>query len=278
MSTRLVAALCAALALLFTVAVPAQAGQRLAEACTTNQTGTIAVQSAGGHAYAAGDDEYNSSAAEQSCTTGGTNLTVESSAINVPTDGAPGAYTSIFRGDIWEGESPTPRSGFPIPASDFTAASDPVHLSMTTTVPRASEGSYYDDDFDLFFVPCTGPLGGSGCTRPGPQTEIMLWLNSAGPISPGGQTLATDVKLGSHLFDVIAEWTSSGVALITYRFVHPVTSVKGLALGPFVADAEARGYLPAGDSLIYTAGGFEFYRYGAGASIGSFSVSDPYGS
>jgi hypothetical protein len=270
MRTRLVAALCAALAIL-PLAAPAQASVTPAtsQVCTSNgnQSQIYPVTSPNGHVYEFSGNEYNSNAPYKVCSDGGTSFTVESSSLDTPTGSAPAAYASIYRGNHGYGAAISPRSGLPIPAADFTSTRDPVHLSMSATLPRAG---VWDLDFDTFFTP-------PGASRPGPQTEIMVFLDSRG-VTPGSE-LATDVRIGSHTFDVYGSWTNAAhtVALVIYVLTAHRTSVTGLGYGPFVAYTENLGFLPAGWALADVEAGFELWRGGKGAQVNSYAVCDPAG-
>lgn len=69
------------------------------------------VRSAGGHTYEFSGDEYNSNASCLVCVDRGTGFTVESSSINVPTDGAPGSYAPVYRGNHGYGSRSRPDRG-----------------------------------------------------------------------------------------------------------------------------------------------------------------------
>jgi cellulose 1,4-beta-cellobiosidase len=270
MRYRLTALLCAVL-LPVAALSPAQAVIRPAvQTCNPapGQPGIIPVTSPGGHAYEFEGDEYNSTRPYSVCTDGSTSFTVASSSLDTPLGGAPAAYASEYRGNHGYGGPVSPRSGLPVPAASFTTR-DPVHLSLSATLPRSG---VWDLDFDTFFTP-------AHAARPGPQTEIMLWLNSAG-VGPAGTELARDITLGSHQYNVFGEWTNPGhtVAFVTYQFVTPRTSVAGLGYAPFAAETQKLGFLPASWVLADVEAGYEIWQGGVGASVNSLAVTDPDGS
>ena len=238
------------------------------QTCTTSPTGIHPVRSAGGHVYEFEADEYSSNARYAVCVNGGTGFTVKSSSLNVPLGGAPGAYASEYRGNHGYGAPVSPASGLPVPADKFTSTVAPVHLSLTATPPASG---IWDLDFDTFFTPLNA-------SRPGPQIEIMLWLDSAG-VNPGGKELAENVKLGGLSWDVYGEWTSASPrqALVSYKLVTPQTSVTSLGYGPFVQQTIQLGYLPSGWVLADVEAGYEIWKGGEGARVDSLSVCDPAG-
>lgn len=264
MRYRLPAALCVALALLLATISPAQAYVRITDSvthkCVSTPEGTLPAISADGYAYTVQRDEYNSAAAEQACTSGLPEVQVMSSSISVATNGAPGAYTSVFRGCHW-GQC-TARSGFPLAVSSLDARPWAVHLLEATAVPRSGA---WDDSFDIFYT----PKGGS---QRGTDLEMMIWLQHGGPVQPAGSQVASNVLIGTRHYNV---WWSGHT--VSFVLVTPHTALDGLGLGHLSAYAVAHRYMPASWYLIDVESGFELWRGGAGAQLKSLSICTPAG-
>jgi len=228
--------------------------------CVPTPEGTLPAASAAGKAYIVQRDEYNSSAAERACTDGMPDVTVDSSAISVATDGAPGAYTSVFRGCHW-GQC-TAGSGLPLAVTTLEAHPWRVRLTETTTWPS---GGAWDDSFDIFYTP-------EGGSQAGTDLEMMIWLDHGGPVQPAGSVAASDVRIGAHVYDV---WWSGHT--VSFVLTTASTSVTGLGLGKLAAYAVARGYLDSAWTLIDVESGFELWRGGGGAKVDSLAVCTPQG-
>jgi len=187
-----------------------------------------------GGSYVVQNNEWDSSALECITTDGGAEFLVVNSAISNATDGAPGAYPSIFGG--W-----------------------------STTDPSASEDAY-DVAYDIWInqTPTSGPPDG---------TEVMVWLNHHGPVQPAGSVVATDVLLGGHRYDVWYSPGSSTGDTISYEMTSPRTGVTDLDIGTIIKDVERRGYTQPSWYLISVEAGFEIWRGGAGLATRSFSVN-----
>ena len=246
---RLAPALAAALLL---AAVPACSATGTATLC-----GSQALSVAGG-AYVVQNNEWGSAARECVTTGGGAGFTVTSSSMAKSPHGSPGGFPSIYQGCHWG--MCTRRSGLPIQVSAIRAGA--VTTSLSTIQPGGS--SLYNAAYDIWFsrTPASPgqPDGG----------ELMIWLNTRGPIHPAGAEVASDVILGGRGYDV---WLGKRGRDVSYRMTTPTTSVTGMDLHPLVADAVSRGYLRESWYLISVEAGFELWRGGTGLAVSSFSVS-----
>ncbi len=217
-----------------------------------------------GGEYTIQNNEWGSSARECVTTGGGTGFTVARSAIAIATNataGAPGGYPSIYKGCHWSACT-AGSSGLPVPVAGIQPGT--VTTSWRTSQPGGS--SIYNVSYDIWFnrePAFTGKPDG---------TELMIWLNSSGPVHPTGHLAAAGVPAGGRGYDV---WVGrrSGWHAITYEMISSTTSVSDLDLQPFVADAMSRGYLRNSWYLTGVEAGFEIWQGGAGLATRSFSVT-----
>lgn len=242
------AALTAAAALL----LPLAAAQSAHAATTTCEPqGTL---SAGDYTIQA--NEWNSTA--QQCLTynGGTAWSLDTANFNLPTNGAPATYPSIFKGCHW-GDC-TPNSGLPIQISQLGSATS----SWDTT--QVGSGAY-DVAYDLW-------INSTPTTKGQPDgTEIMIWLNSRGGVQPFGGKTGTSSAAG-HNWDV---WTGNQTSwkIISYVLQGGSTSVSGLDVKALIDDAVSRGSVNPAHYLIDAEAGFEVWQGGQGLATKSFSFS-----
>jgi Glycosyl hydrolase family 12 len=206
-------------------------------------------------------NEYNSTAPLTLTSDGHPGFTVTASGISVATDGAPGAYPSLFRGCHW-GDC-TADSGMPISVAKVEHPGTVTTTDQTSTVP----GGAWDDSYDIWFNPDSAPSDNASG-----GLEMMIWLDHEGPVEPAGQVVASDVSIGGHVYNV---WYSGHT--VSYVLSSPSSSVTDLDLAPLAADAVSRGYMPSSWWLIDVEAGFEPWQGGQGLAITSFNVCDPAG-
>jgi cellulose 1,4-beta-cellobiosidase len=206
-------------------------------------------------------NEWNSSAPLTVCNDGNVDFTVSSTGISNATDGAPGAYPSLYRGCHW-GDC-TSGSGLPIQVSAMDGGGVVSTSYSTTTV----SGGAYDDSYDIWFNQATSTSDNSAN-----GLELMIWLNHNGSVQPAGSVVASDVSIGGNTYNVWYSGTAPG-GTVSYVLANPATSVSNLDLGPLAADAVARGYMPASWYLIDVEAGFEIWQGGQGLTADSFSLS-----
>jgi Glycosyl hydrolase family 12/Cellulose binding domain/Fibronectin type III domain len=224
---------------------------------TCSTFGTISIDSG---AYIFQNNEWNSSA-EQCATVSGTGFTLTTADFNLPTNGAPATYPSIFRGCHWG--NCTSSNPFPIEENNIASAS----TSVTITQPS---GYNNDAAYDIWFNQTSTTSG-----QPN-GTEIMIWINHQGSIQPFGSQTATETIDGTT-WEV---WTGrqSSWNIVSYVRETPVTSVSNLNLLPFFSDAVSRGSLEPSWWLIDVEYGFEIWTGGQGLAMSGYSVSAAAGS
>jgi hypothetical protein len=216
-----------------------------------------------GGRYVVQNNEWDSSASECITTNGGAEFRVVNSAISNATDGAPGAYTSIFGGCHW-GDCTTGGLGaHPLLLSNLGGGM--VQSSWSSTDPSASEDAY-DVAYDIWINQTPTTAGSPN------GTEVMVWLNHHGPVQPAGRVVAR-VRLGGRRYYVWYSQGSGGGDTISYEMIRSRTGVTDLDIGTIIKDAERRGYTQPSWYLISVEAGFEIWRGGAGLATRSFSVN-----
>ncbi|HEX3592627.1 MAG TPA: cellulose binding domain-containing protein [Pseudonocardiaceae bacterium] len=253
-TSRMGAAVAVGVALLATVATPAAAVDAASCTSTNGTTGTTSIESG---EYIIQDNEWNSSAEQCVTYTSGTAWSMTTANFNLPTNGAPATYPSIYKGCHW-GLCTTTNSMMPIQVSDLGTAT----TSWSTTQPATGA---YDVAYDIWF--------NSTPTTPGQPngTELMIWLNSRGGVQPfGGQT--GTANLDGMNWNV---WTGQQTSwkIISYVLNPGGTSFTNLDVKPLIEDAVARGSLNPAHYLIDAEAGFEIWQGGQGLGTNSFSFS-----
>jgi hypothetical protein len=223
--------------------------------CST--TGTIPINS---NVYIYQQNEWNSSL-QQCATVSGVGFTLTTANFNLPTNGAPATYPSIFRGCHWG--NCTSSNPFPIQENNIASASTSVSITQPS-------GFNNDAAYDIWFNQTSTTSG-----QPN-GTEVMIWINHQGSPQPFGSQTATATIDGAAW----AVWTGrqSSWNIISYVRETPVTSVSNLDLLPFFSDAVSRGSLESSWWLIDVEYGFEVWSGGQGLGISGFSVSAAAGS
>jgi hypothetical protein len=219
---------------------------------TCAQFGTVPINS-GQYTYQ--QDEWNSTA-QQCATVNGVGFTLTNANFDLPTNGAPATYPSLFRGCHWG--ACTSSNPFPIQESNVASASTSVSITQPS-------GYNNDAAYDIWFNQTSTTSG-----QPN-GTEIMIWINHQGSPQPFGSQTATVSIDGTSW----AVWTGrqSSWNIVSYVRQTPVTSVNNLNLLPFFSDAVSRGSLEASWWLIDVEYGFEIWTGGQGLAVSGFSVS-----
>jgi hypothetical protein len=172
---------------------------------------------------------------------------------NVPTNGAPASYPSIFAGCHYANCSTG--SGLPLQVSSFGNVSSSV--SYTTT------NGYWDAAYDLWFDPNPNQTGQNT------GAEIMIWGAHQGPPQPVGSRVGT-VNLAGATWDV---WFGNiGWNVISYVRQQTTTSLN-ISVTAFTNDAVSRGYVQRSWYLTSVQFGFEPWQGGPGLAVNSFSFS-----
>jgi cellulase/cellobiase CelA1 len=234
-------------------AAEARAGQAVTQIC--DRFGSARVQ---GGRYIVQNNEWGDSVGQCISVTE-TGFTVTAGNHNKPTNGAPGAYPSIYRGCHYNNCSTS--SGLPAQVSTL----GPLASSAQVTVP--SSGSW-NASYDLWLDP-TPRVDGQNT-----GAEIMIWINHLGPPQPVGSRVGT-VTLAGATWDV---WFgNSGWNVVSYVRQQTTTSFDG-NLRSFVDDAVARGHAQRAWYLTSVQFGFEPWVGGPGLAVDSFSVETGGGS
>jgi cellulose 1,4-beta-cellobiosidase len=220
-------------------------------AATCDQYGTTPV--AGGR-YIVQNNEWNSSSPQCVTVNRGTSWTVTGADQNAATNGPPAAYPSIFKGCHW-GRCTT-GSGLPIRVSALRSA----RSSWSTDTP--SSGAQ-DTAYDIWFN--TAPT-----TSGQPDgAELMIWLNSRGPVQPAGSMVATTTIDGAtwHV------WTQrmSSWNYVAYERASGTSAAGKLDIKAFTRDAVRRGAVTPSWYLIGVEAGFEIWQGGRGLTTHAFS-------
>lgn len=187
------------------------------------------------------------------------NFVVSSSTHSKPTNGAPAAYASTYKGCHWGNCTSDTTSGMPIQLSNVLRATSSWKTVQTTGV------DIYNASYDIWLN--TTPTA-SG--QPD-GAEIMIWLNKEGAIQPTGSPVASDVILDGAKWQV---WkgVNNGIPVVSYVRNVGTTVARNLNLKSFFGDAKTRGYINYNLYLVSVQAGFEIWEGGEGLVSNSFSV------
>ncbi|MBV9268012.1 MAG: cellulose binding domain-containing protein [Acidobacteriaceae bacterium] len=224
---------------------------------TCSPSATVSIN---GGQYIYQQNEWNSNA-EQCATVSGVGFTLTTANFDLPTNGAPATYPSVYRGCHWG--NCTSSNPFPIEESNIASASTSVSITQPS-------GYNNDAAYDIWFNQTSTTSG-----QPN-GTEVMIWINHQGSPQPFGSQTAT-ATIDGATWQV---WTGrqSSWNIISYVRETPVTSVSNLNLVPFFSDAVSRGSLESSWWLIDVEYGFEIWTGGQGLAVSNFSVSAAAGS
>ena len=239
------------------------AGTSSAAAATQSLCSSQTAQVSGG-AYIVQTDEWDSSAPECLSLSGGTSFSVSRSSIANATDGPPGGYASEYSGCHWGQCTSGGLAAHPVRVSALGTGT--VSSSWSTAQPYRT-GDSYDVAYDIWVSRTARTGSGSN----GNGSEIMIWLNHRGGVSPAGREVARGVRIGIHAYDIWYSASGTGNT-ISYSMTSPHAAVAGLDLGLVIRDAVARGYTSASWYLIDVEAGFELWHGGTGLATRSFSV------
>jgi glycosyl hydrolase family 12 len=178
-------------------------------------------------------------------------FTIVSGEHHNPTNGAPGAYPSIYAGCHY-GNCST-GSGLPLQVSRFG------HVSSSVSYTTA--GGAWDSAYDLWYDPNPNQQGQNT------GAEIMIWGSHAGPPQPVGGKVGT-AQLAGATWDV---WVgNSGWNVISYVRQQTTTSLD-VDIAAFTADAASRGQVSTSWYLTSVQFGFEPWQGGPGLGVNSFN-------
>ena len=235
-----------------TAAAPRSAAAAAAAVTNCQPQGSLSL--AGGE-YTLQNNEWNSSAPQCVTATTGTAWSVTTANFNL-SGGAPATYPSIYKGCHWG--ACTTGSNLPIQVSRLASATS----SWSTVQPAAGA---YDVAYDLW-TNSTPTTGGQP-----DDSEIMIWLNSRGGVSPFGSKTAT-ATIGGLNWDVYtgrqAAWN-----IVSYVLQGGGTSFTDLDVKSLINDSVSRGTTSANAYLIDAEAGFEIWQGGQGLGTNSFSFN-----
>jgi len=175
---------------------------------------------------------------------------------NVPTNGAPAAYPSVFYGCHYANCSSG--SILPLRASDSRFAG--IQTSVSMSYPGSGQ---WDAAYDIWFDPTPRTDGQNT------GAEIMVWVNHAGAPQPVGSKVGT-ANIAGGTWDV---WEGNiGWNVISY-VRNPGTGSVSFAPAAFFNDSVARGYAQTSWYLTSIQAGFEPWTGGQGLAVNSFSVT-----
>lgn len=194
-------------------------------------------------------------------TSSGVGFSITSADFNNTTNGAPAAYTSIYRGCHWG--TCTTSNPFPIEESNLASVISSVSFSQPS-------GYNNDAAYDIWFNQTSTTSG-----QPN-GTEVMIWLNHQGVVQPFGSETGSATIDGAN-YEV---WTGDEPSwkIVSYVRSTPVSSATNLNLLPFFDDAVSRGSLEPSWWLIDVEFGFEIWTGGQNLGVSSVSVSAAAGS
>jgi hypothetical protein len=175
---------------------------------------------------------------------------------NVPTNGAPASYPSIYYGCHYANCSP----GTVLPLQLSNSAVDRIATSVDYTfVSNAT----YNAAYDIWLDP-TPRVDGQNT-----GAEVMIWANRQGSIQPIGSPVGT-VQLDGATWEV---WFgNTGWNVVSYLRTSPTTSLD-FPVSTFLDDAVSRGYAQRSWYLTSIQAGFEPWIGGAGLAVNDFSVT-----
>lgn len=168
------------------------------------------------------------------------------------------AYPDIFVGCSWG--SCSPHSWLP---DKLAAVGDP----KTTFESGEKASGIWGAGYDMFFDP--RPIRNGQA-----QTESMIWLNAQGTYNPAGEGWPS-VRIDGALWWVLTWETSDSKnhwRYVQFRRETPVSGVRNLALGPFIAYLTREGWVTPDWYLLNVEAGFEIWSGGTGLRVTRFSV------
>ncbi|NUR73085.1 MAG: hypothetical protein HOU81_19895, partial [Hamadaea sp.] len=185
----------------------------------------------------------------------GTGFAVTTASHNKATNGAPGAYPSVFYGCHYANCSSG--SGLPLQASTSTFA------GITTSVSMSYPSSgVWDAAYDIWFDPTPRTDGQNT------GAEIMIWLNKMGSIQPVGSQVGT-ANINGATWNV---WEGNiGWNVVSY-VRQSATGSMNFTVNDFYSDAVNRGYAQRSWYLTSIQAGFEPWVGQTGLAVNAFSV------
>ena len=186
-----------------------------------------------------------------------TGFAVTSADHNLPQNGAPAAYPSVYAGCHYG--NCTTGSGLPLPVSDSRFGT----ISTSVSMSYPNNGSVYDASYDGWFDPTPRTDGQNT------GAELMVWLNHTGAIHAAGRQVGT-VDIAGATWDV---WFDNyGWNVVSYVRQTPTSSV-GFNVAAFYRDMVSRGYAQNSWYITSVQAGFEPWVGGTGLAVNNFTYS-----
>jgi hypothetical protein len=186
-----------------------------------------------------------------------TGFAVTSAVHNLPQNGAPGAYPSVYAGCHYANCSTG--SGLPLQVSNSQFQT--IQTSVSMTYPN--NGSVFDASYDIWFDPTPRTDGQNT------GAELMVWLNHTGSIHAEGSKVAT-VSIAGATWDV---WFgNSGWNVVSYVRQSATSSIN-FNVASFYRDMVSRGYAQNSWYITSVQAGFEPWVNGTGLAVNNFSYS-----
>jgi hypothetical protein len=182
---------------------------------------------------------------------------VTSAVHNLPQNGAPAAYPSVYAGCHYA--NCTTGSGLPLAVSDRRFATIATSVSMS----YPNNGSVYDASYDIWFDPTPRTDGQNT------GAELMVWLNHTGNVHAAGSQVGT-VNIGGANWDV---WYGNyGWNVVSYVRQSPTSSIN-FNVASFYQDMVNRRYAQNSWYITSVQAGFEPWVNGTGLAVNNFSYS-----
>lgn len=214
-------------------------------------------------AFPDGDYEINNNnfVGKQECLTGKRGVPAFRVSVSGATSKTSGsdAFPDVFVGCSWGRCSP--HSWLP---GKVAGLRDP----RTTFEAGEKADGVWGAGYDMFFDP--KPIHDGQA-----QVETMIWLNSKHAYDPAGHWPVVTID-GTQWW--VMNWETSGASGKHWRYVQfrrktPVANVKNLALGPFAAYLERKGWITPDWYLLNIEAGFEIWSGGKGLAVKKFSAT-----
>ncbi|MYT68129.1 MULTISPECIES: ricin-type beta-trefoil lectin domain protein [unclassified Streptomyces] len=248
----LIGALCALLLAAFVSLAPAPRAHADSQLCDKFGSTSIA-----GGKYIVQNNEWGDDT-PQCLTVTNSGFTISTASHNVPTNGAPAAYPSVYAGCHYGNCSAN--SGLPLQVSAFR---DP-----RSTVTYRTAGGSWDAAYDIWLDSSPNPVGQNN------GAEIMIWGAHAGPPQPAGSKVAT-AQIGGAGYDVWQGRLSNGGIswnVVSYVRQQNTTSLD-VHIKDFTDDAGSRGLVDRSWYLTSVQFGFEPWVGGQGLAVDTFSFT-----
>lgn len=177
---------------------------------------------------------------------------------NVPTNGAPASYPSIYAGCHY-GNCST-GNNLPQQVSSFTNPQSSVDF-------KTADGQW-DAAYDIWFDTSPNPAGQNN------GEELMIWANHSGTPSPAGSKVGT-VSIQGAMWDVWkGRFGDNSIGWNVVSYVRQQTTNKiTVNIKDFTDDSVARGYMSRSWYMTSVQFGFEPWVGGPGLAVNSFSYT-----